>query len=673
MLSSLKRLIGNISVEEKGDLITIEGLPTYVLTHDIQKIWATSKVANMFSHVDRSSLSFHRFFAPDFAYALKQVLIRQEGRYHFRALKKVEDLLYQNTWLAVTLQHHEPILDWAPLKELNIDLMPHQEEFLREYDVNVPKYNLKGYYLGAAPGTGKTIMGLALSLTLHADVVVCVVPKNSVIDVWGATLEMRFRKPQKVWLSTSGTQPAEDCKYYVFHYEQLEEALAFFRMSRYRRPVVLLDESHNLNEMTSLRTKLFVELCHQLKAKHVLWASGTPIKAIGSEAVPFLFTVDEYFTEQSMLRFKGIYGKTASRAVDILRNRLGMMTFRVDKSVVVVNDVHNHEVGVTIPKGERYTLDSIREDMRAFIAERMAYYQEHMSEFVRTYELGMAFHRELHKGAHEREAFMVYESYIDQIRQGYDMSMTVQAVYCNKYELTQIIPYLPAAQKEPFKQARSVVKYYHLKVQGEALGRILGKMRAQCHVEMVRHSNLVEYIETALKKTVLFTSYIEVVHEADEFLREQGFKPLLVYGATNKDLSAIVKKFAESDDANPLIATFQSLSTAVPLVMASTAVLTNPPFRDHEWNQATSRINRLGQDSPVTFWNLHLDTGDLPNISTRSAEIMKWSKDQVEAIMGRKIGGDVEMALENFEEEFDTQISMEGQRLSDAPPAWLEW
>lgn len=63
----------------------------------------------------------------------------------------------------------------------------------------------------------------------------------------------------------------------------------------------------------------------------------------------------------------------------------------------------------------------------------------------------------------------------------------------------------------------------------------------------------------------------------------------------------------------------------------------------------------------------------LPNISTRSAEIMKWSKDQVEAIMGRKIGGDVEMALENFEEEFDTQISMEGQRLSDVPPAWVGW
>ena len=151
---------------------------------------------------------------------------------------------------------------------------------------------------------------------------------------------------------------------------------------------------------------------------------------------------------------------------------------------------------------------------------------------------------------------------------------------------------------------------------------------------MVPHCELPALIDATEKKTLIFTSYVDVVRITDEYLRKEGYKPLLVYADTNKNLPMIMKRFKEDPDLNPMIATFDSLSTAVPVIEANHCVLLNPPFRDHEYKQATSRVNRLGQDSIVRITSMLLDTGVEPNISTRSNEIMEWSRASVNAIMG---------------------------------------
>jgi len=46
---------------------------------------------------------------------------------------------------------------------------------------------------------------------------------------------------------------------------------------------VILDESHNLNNDVSLRTQFFIDICRKIQAMHVLWMSGTPVKALGFE------------------------------------------------------------------------------------------------------------------------------------------------------------------------------------------------------------------------------------------------------------------------------------------------------------------------------------------------------------------------------------------------------
>jgi SNF2 family DNA or RNA helicase len=101
-----------------------------------------------------------------------------------------------------------------------------------------------------------------------------------------------------------------------------------------------------------------------------------------------------------------------------------------------------------------------------------------------------------------------------------------------------------------------------------------------------------------------------------------------------KSLTSIVHRFEKEKDLNPLVATYASLSTAVPLIMADTMIIINPPFRQYIMDQTVARIHRLGATTQTRIFNILLDTGTEPNISTRTINIMQWSKDQVSAILG---------------------------------------
>jgi SNF2 family DNA or RNA helicase len=650
LVSTLRKMIGSIHVVEEGNFIRVEGLPTYQYINDLARIWRTSKIGlNMFSKVTSSYVVFHKFFLPEVIYTLEGALESPKGHgFNYRAIRKAVEELRRETWFKRTTERFPDILDFRQLDKLNVKLFETQLGFLNVYNEKVPQFNLNGYMLAADPGTGKTINSLALATCLEADCTVIISPKNALDRVWGATLSSIFKKPVSYWVSSSDEPLVMGKQFYVFHYEQLDRAVEFFRKARARKPVVILDECHNMNEIDSLRTQLFVELCKVLVTQHVLWMSGTPIKAIGKEVVPLLKTIDPFFDKNAEERFIAIFGKSSSKGLDILANRLGYLVHKVAKATVMKSEVERTELKVRTPTGAQFTLEAVSKEMRDFVEERMEYYRLNFSHYEAKYNLGMREHeRMVGHDPRQRQQLETYKRYIQMIRTQYDPeSMKEESKFCNRYEAKEIIPYLAQPLKEEFRNAKSVVKYYNLKVQGEALGRILGKRRMQCNLDLAIHADFEPIIDEARKKTVIFTSYIEVVDRIYEDLVEKGYKPLRVYGATNHDLANIVKTFEKDPDANPLIATFQSLSTAVPLVMASTAVMMNRPFRSGELDQTEARIDRVGQDGAVRFVSMVLDTDGEPNLSTRSDDIMEWSRKQVEQIMGTPVTD--ELALEGY-------------------------
>lgn len=441
---------------------------------------------------------------------------------------------------------------------------------------------------------------------------------------------------------------------------------------RYNGKVSVTGNCHNFNEINSQRTQSLIELTKKY-VHYSLWMSGTPIKALGKEVIPLLHCIDPLFDESCEKSFAAVFGKNSERALDILANRIGILSHTVKKEDVVSDvKLYRYQANVTLKNGDDYTLPVIRLKMKAFIEERSKFYKENMKSFEEDYKYGIELYRNFIKNkTQEIKLLDDYLSKVHTIRKGWDpYTMKDISRYCNTFERTKIIPMLPNDIKKAFRKAKSVYKYVNLTIMGECLGSILGKARTQCNVDIASNlgtmrliplnygpdlglMTLDEILTNAKKKTIMFTSFVEVVTTLKAKLMEDQYRPAVVFGETNKDLPKIVESFDKEDAVNPLVATFQSLSTAVPLIMANTIIMLNIPFRDKDYVQAVARAHRKGQTEDVYVIDVLLDTGDVPNISTRSKDIATEAAQMVAKIMGVDIDEETLMNLtgEGYSEE----------------------
>lgn len=656
MLGFITRAVFGLHIEEKNGVIRIAGIRVHDFIEDINKTFGTSRVTtHMLTRATRSYVEFYSFFAIDIEYIIRKLASRKNTRLGKRGYTKMQEALVENTWLSKLDEKHPSIFNKSKLKEIKFDLLKHQSEFIDYYDTVIPKYNLKGILMAATPGSGKTISSIGVACAFESKNVIVISPKNAVFRVWEKTLKEDMNKEQTVWVHASKKpMPSpNECRWFIFHYESLGDAVALARKLASTRCTIILDESHNLNEMKSLRTERFVEMCKSMKNSLIVELSGTPMKAMGSEAIPLISAIDPLFTDECVEKFKKIYGREAKAATEILSNRLGIIMYKVNKEESKIQEPVEHTLKVTVKDSDRFTLETIKKDMVDFIQERTEYYDKHKKQFDKMYfDALKEFESNGLKKLTKPEQYDTYKTYINEfIKRGYDpQSSAPKAMYCNDFEKKIIQPSLSAQTRKNFKSAKSVVKYVNLKIRGECLGTVLSQARMQCNKAVLESLDLAALIDGAEKKTLVFTSYVEIVKAAEIKLKQQGYSPLIVFADTNNQLPAMVKAFDKDESINPMIATYQSLSTAVPLTMANRVILLNSPFRIHEKEQTVARANRIGQDRTVDVYNILLDTGDVPNISTRSSEIMEWSREQVNAIMGFD-NADNTPALESYQED----------------------
>lgn len=640
MLGFITRAVFGLEIIEKNGIVRISGIRADQFIDDINKTFGTTRVTvNMFNKATRSYIEFYSFFLIDVEYIVRTLAAKNQTRMGKRGYVKMHEMLLEKTWLSNLTQIYPSIFNKDKIKEIKFDLLPHQTEFIDYYNRVIPRYNLKGMLMAATPGSGKTISSIAVACAYESKNVIVISPKNAVFKVWEDTLLNSMAVKQTVWVQASGKpmpQPKNN-RWFIFHYESLDKAVELANSLTTERCTVILDESHNLNEMKSLRTERFVTMCRSMSNSLIVELSGTPMKAMGAEAIPLISAIDPLFTDRCVEKFKKIYGREAKAATAILANRLGIIMYKVNKEESKIQEPVEHTVQVKVPNASRFTLETIKRDMNAFIVERTEHYKTNRQMYHDMYYNAL---REFEKNTLPRLAnkneYDTYTTYVNEFKKrGYDpVNSPPKALFCNGYEKNVIIPTLSSTSKKNFRLSKSVVKYVNLKIRGECLGTVLSRARMDCNLAVLQSLDLAELIEGAEKKTLVFTSYVEIVKAAAEKLKLQGYSPLCVYAETNAQLPTMVKQFGEDESINPMIATYQSLSTAVPLIMANRVVLLNAPFRIHEKEQTVARANRLGQDKTVDVFNVLLDTGTEPNISTRSNDIMEWSREQVNAIMG---------------------------------------
>ena len=472
-----------------------------------------------------------------------------------------------------------------------------------------------------------------------------VISPNSIQDaVWETQLNQHYKVPPKIWKSGSGRPMTAGYDWYLVHYEFLQREgyhiLKKFLENLKEQPVLIVDESHNMNDIKAKQTQRLVELGDAGAFKDVLPMSGTPLKAQGSEIFPTLCLTDKHFDKVAREFFMASYGKNRPALIKLLNNRIGRGKFTIPELQGLGEAPPFEIIKIKVPRSERYTLDAIKLEMQTYINDRLAFYHKNLPEMIRFYTGVVEDYAKYIKGDKQAtQELLRYKDIVNRFRsKGYNnFTDSGDSVFCKGVE-ESIEKRIRGKELADFRNVKSAVKYLGLKLRGEALGNVLGRARIEAIKAMIEHAGLPEMINNAEKKTLIFTSYVEALQLTENYLIQQGFKPVTVYGENNHEREATVKRFELERELNPLNATYKSLKEGYPLIMANQLISLDAPFRDHEIIQVKGRIWRTGQDSPCHFKMLDMDTGSKLNITTRSLDILSWSKDQVDQLLGRVEG-----------------------------------
>ena len=677
IFGGIARIFGRVEakVDKDKKTVIVTGIPAKTITVLMAKWLRTNRIDQfMFITLKTNYFAFYEFYALEIRNILSAILLQKDTTYkQRRVINKIIAELEEKTWLQnETAKDIKPMIDLSLLSRLKWVPKPHQLEALKAFGDTVPRYGLKGYYIAAQPGTGKTFYDIALATILIpqslAEVKIVISPKNAIENVWARTIKDCFKKPPKDWISNVKGAPPLGREYYVFHYEALDRAvdLCDTLTKKHINYFVIIDEAHNFNSINSGRTKRLIDICKNAKGPYSIWASGSPIKALGSEVIPILKCIDPLFTDLVEPGFKKIFGGVNKRANEIVHKRFGLVSHKIPSSVVgEIPQPKPIRVMVKIPNPAPFLIDNVKEEVRAYVKERVKYYKANLDTYKEKFNECLEYHRHMLSTVEERERFSAYEKDLKIVRKHADSIRGFMDVLgrLNKYEKDYLLPSLTPELKNQFNEVKTVIKALALKVSGEAVGQIYTKRKAECSAALAKYANLNEIIDSGLAKTLIFSNWTEPLQKAEEGLIKLGYKPAHVYGKDTKFTGKIVDAFHDDPDINPLLATYQALSTAVPVTAANQVVLLDYPYREYIYSQSIARAARIGQQHPVFVYELALDTGDIPNVSTRGIDICEFSREQVSEILGEEFGGftadDYQVKHAIAEGAFDLPLEMD--------------
>lgn len=639
------------SVEKVGSYYVVTGINLNAFELDLRSNFGTSVIFNrMIVKINNRRFRIHQFFMVEFAWILDHFTTnknkRQVDRYRVGMYKynQLYAEIKSETWIESTFQTYPPYDVNKALKSFKLDPYPDQRVFLEDYSRIKLGYQLKGCLLDAEPGSGKTYTSLVWSKMISPYKTIIVVPKHLVNNPWVEEMTTKyFHKVPKIWTSLDGTDPLNhlDAEYFIIYKENLRskeyDGLISAISKQGKEPIkVIVDESHNYNEYKSQQTQGLIDLCSHTYVSDVLFMSGTPIKAQGSETFALFIIIDKFFDKAVQTDFLKMYGRDNAFLNQMLAHRLGRIKFTITKIEGMGNPPEPIVIPISFPGAEKYTLNNIRTVMLEFITDRVSFYNEKMPGYLSDWNKFVNEYRAwVNTDPKELELLDKYVEIVKYFQaNGYNnFTDSDKSKFAHSIE-AKIEKELRGDDLKYFRHIKSAVKYVGLKIRGEALGRVLSKARMEAVRDIIRHAKLPELINGVKKKTVIYTSYIDVIKELEVYFEEEGIKSISVSGENSSDIDKVVKTVENDPTVNPLITTYNTLREGYPLTFANQLILMNAPFRSYELKQTIARIYRKGQDTECFVYLIDLDTGNEENITSRSIDIMEWSKEQVDILLG---------------------------------------
>lgn len=634
-------------IKVENGLITITGSSAESLIRFTRKKYSAVKFLENIcvdvSGVTRyKTMQFYEFFAMEI-YNLF-LMARSAGFCRDSRSTKIMELLMEHTWLNTTQQEVQGVFDNSVFgKEVNPKLkpLPVQYEFIRDiYYQKKMQYQLNGYLLSLPPGCGKSLTSLFLSAGLHKTHLIILCPLSLVNSVWVNEVENCFLGNKHVKTVSGSHYDLEDgdgCDTIIANYESIGKITKYVADNfPPESTMIIVDECHNFKDIDSKRTGELIDLATVFPCKDILLMSGTPVKAFGKEVLPILKLLDPYYNDEVGKSLRSVC-KYSQLINELMCRRLGFIMFRKTKEeVFTLPPKYEEDIKVKIPNSKKFTASEVQKTMLSYTEQRTKYYQQLKPDCIKDFYRILKTYEDKcvrsHQQRQEYEAYLKSVEYLE--THEYSFALADMAHFTRVYEDSFIIPALSNEDKKRFREVRAIVKYIKLKVMGETLGNILGGLRIEMTSAMLNSGVIKDIIKNALKKTIMFSSYADTIKLAANACKVWGFKPLVVDGSNSKHAREIADKFNRSPEFNPLIASLQVMSTGHTLNSANTVIFLNVPFRSVDYEQASDRCYRIGQDTEVYIYRLVLDTGDEPNLSTRMQDILAWSKNEFSTIMG---------------------------------------
>lgn len=680
-VESLWSALGVVGVtyDSKKDIVSIKGINVNRLINMFKDLYQSPGFANRFFAMSMfGTINIPQFFIPEIVFILNQCV----RNYYISAKQynQVLDGLYANTWYASTKDIVQTVCDVKAFgKEIKRNPRPYQLDFIQNvYCQKKTQYHLKGYLLALPQGAGKSFTSLSLAGCLKKKHILIIAPLSVALNSWPQEIENTFVKKKKVvGAKDDYSKIKADTDVVITNYEsvvKLEEII----ISKFKPEdtIIIVDECHNYKDIKSKRTQELIKFTSLFKCNDILLMSGTPVFATTLEAMPIFSLLDDFYTPvvEDILKSLGRFPNVMN---ELVHHRLGTVTYRKEASEIMPElpeKVHK-DIMIKIPEGKKYTNDEVKLACVNYFKQRVDYYQKNFDKYEKQYKDCL---KEFEKTLVSRTDQNRYERYrndVEKIKSKNITSMLAvmggrtgeMIISVNKYENDVIIPNLPVHLRRPFRESKSVYRYYLLKCMGETLGTVLSGLRAEMYSNLIGEE-VHQIIVEAEKKTIIFSTQNDVLDIAMAKCKSWNLNPVLINGSNSRDAKMILDKFKKDKTLNPLVCSVQVMGAGHTIIEANTVIFVGKPWRQAMVSQAEDRVWRIGQDaSVVNIISVMLDTDGVPNLSTHLEDIVQWSKEQFDEIVSgikvedsekhREVSKEIDKkfnrAIDNNEDVFD--------------------
>lgn len=621
-----------IRIKDMYETKSVNKLFTKNYTPFTQKLWEKKKIPGYKRKV--TNLEVDLFFASE----LYNILMQLADYYNLRYYRRMAEYIKKNTYLDNLDKNIDVKVDINRLNSiLNEDYKPKdfQEEFIKKYFEYKEIYDLDGYILSFDQGLGKTFTAACISELIHPDqtIIVCM---NTLKENWANELRLyfkkyndieRFKREVYVYGVSKPKEYSNDTRYIIVNNESINKIFPLVKNTN--STMIIVDECQNFRNLDSLQTKNMLKLKQITKSKDNLMMSGTPIKANPSEIVPAMMMIDRTFTlDLAKLYIKAFTSNTDTLS-DVVQTRFNRTIYRKTKDQVL--DLPSKTVTnfkLEYKDEDPYLMINVKKRVADRFQEILESYKDEVDsvkdEFRET---------TLKYSSQDRTTTLDYIKFVDK---GQDYESVHDSLYDLYDGFIKNNVYPNIKDKDELKRYKYVVSVYVYITQKcffLAMGEVLPKIKAKAFNELYDNNKDLIYkmINNNPKKTVIFSTIVEVVDHICDDLNKNDIKAVKITGSVKNRMN-IINQFREDDTVDVLVATSQTMGTGVTLVEANQMMVFCPPYRKADFDQACDRIYRIGQTHPVNIYNVIGSTSS-KDITTRMTDILDWSDQMVSSVL----------------------------------------